>query len=185
MAKALGFAWVLNLDAELEMAAPSYCARSRLLAQLDRYGRSARALLGPRDVLLDGPDQTARGQTGRAWCPTARALARMAKAGVKPEPHPSLTVLRAVNHRKFATELNLGLFDQRYVEDRVKLDELLSNKERPWLLKRPLAFAGRGQQRICGQADATQSAWIEASLRRGRKPLARKLDRVHSAHRAR
>ena len=166
MSERLGFAWVLNLDAELEMAEPSYCARSRVLAQLDRYGRGACALLGPSDVLLDGLDQTVLGQTGRAWCPTTRALACMAKAGVKPEPHPSQVILQTVNHRKFAADLNLGHPDQHYVEDRVKLDELLSNKERPWLLKRPLAFAGRGQQRIFGPVDAKQSAWIDASLRR-------------------
>ncbi len=166
MRELLGFAWVLNLDAELEMAEPSYCARARVLAQLDRYGRGARDLLGPIDVLLDSSDQTALGQTGRAWCPTPCALARMAKAGVKPEPHPSLTVLQAVNHRKFAADLNLGLSEQHYIEDRVTLDELLDNRERPWLLKRPMAFAGRGQQRIFGPVEATQSAWIDASLRR-------------------
>lgn len=166
MSERRGFAWVLNLDAELEMAQPSYCARSRILAQLEHYGRGARALLGVRDVLLDGPDQAALGQIGRAWCPTPHALARMVKAGVRPEPHPSLAVLTAVNHRKFATDLNLGLPEQRYVEDRVQLDMVLSNEERPWLLKRPLAFAGRGQQRICGPVDAKQSAWIDASLRR-------------------
>jgi hypothetical protein len=159
-------AWVLNLDAELEMAEPSYCARSRVLAQLERYGLGARALLGPKDMLLDGSDQTAIGRTGRAWCPTPRAIARMAKAGVEPEPHPPLSVLQAVNHRKFAADLGLGLAEQRYIEDRVELDELLSNNEHPWLLKRPLSFAGRGQQRIFGQVDAKQSAWIDASLRR-------------------
>jgi len=162
----LGFAWVLNLDAELEMAEPSYCARPRLLAQLDRYGQGARALLGPRDVLLDGSNPIALGRTGRAWCPTPRAIARMAKAGVEPEPHPPLSVLHAVNHRKFAVELSLGLSEQRYVEDRGELDEILRKKERAWLLKRPLSFAGRGQQRIFGQVDAKQSAWIDASLRR-------------------
>lgn len=161
-----GFAWVLNLDAELEMAQASYCARSRVLAQLDRYGQGARALLGPRDVLLDSSDQAALGRTGRAWCPTPRALARMAKAGVKPEPHPPLSVLQAVNHRRFAVDLSLGLSEQRYVEDRVELDERLRNKAHAWLLKRPLSFAGRGQQRIFGQVDAKQSAWIDASLRR-------------------
>jgi phosphoribosylaminoimidazole carboxylase (NCAIR synthetase) len=90
----------------------------------------------------------------------------MAKAGVKPEPHPSLTVLQAVNHRRFAAELGLGLPEQRYVEDRVELDERLRNNAHGWLLKRPLSFAGRGQQRIFGQVDAKQSAWIDASLRR-------------------
>jgi hypothetical protein len=161
-----GFAWVLNLDAELEMAEPSYCASKRVLEQLDRHGQGARALLGPLDVLLDGADQSAASKTGRAWCPTPRALARMAEAGIEPEPHPPLSVLRAVNHRKFATALNLGIPEQHYVEERASLDALLSNHAHPWLLKRPLTFAGRGQQRIFGQGDARQSAWIDASLRR-------------------
>lgn len=159
-------AWVLNLDAELEMAEPSYCASARVLGQLARYGQGARALLGPRDLLLEGSDQMALGWAGRAWCPTPQALARLAKAGAKPEPHPPLSVLRTVNHRKFAAELSLGLPEQRYVEDRLELDELLSNKERAWLLKRPLSFAGRGQQRIVGSVDAKQATWIDASLRR-------------------
>jgi hypothetical protein len=162
----VGFAWVLNLDAELEMAEPSYCARTRVLAQLERYGQGARALLGPSDVLLDNSNPTALGLTGRAWCPTPHALARMENAAVKPEPHPPLSVLHAVNHRKFAADLSLGLPEQRYIEDREVLDELLRKKERGWLLKRPLSFAGRGQQRIFGQVNAKQSAWIDASLRR-------------------
>jgi hypothetical protein len=162
----LGFAWVLNLDAELEMAEPSYCAPKRVLAQLERYGQGARALLGPMDVLLDSADRSAGDRAGRAWCPTPFALARMAQAGVEPEPHPPLSVLRMVNHRKFATALGLGLPEQRYIEDRASLDALLRNPARSWLLKRPLSFAGRGQQRIIGQIDAKQSAWIDASLRR-------------------
>ena len=166
MSESQGFAWVLNLDAELEMAEPSYCPRSRLLAQLDRYGQGARCLLGPLDVLLDNSNPTAARRIGRAWCPTPRALARMAAAGAVPEPHPPLEVLRAVNHRKFAADLCLGLPGQRYVRDRRNLDELLRGNARAWLLKRPLSFAGRGQQRIFGHVDAKQSAWIDASLRR-------------------
>ncbi|HEY5961257.1 MAG TPA: hypothetical protein VIV60_32090, partial [Polyangiaceae bacterium] len=69
-----GFAWVLNLDAELEMAEPSYSAPARVVAQLARYGQGARSLLGPRDLLLDVTKQMALGWAGRAWCPTPRAL---------------------------------------------------------------------------------------------------------------
>ena len=161
-----GFAWVLNLDAELEMAEPSYCPRSRVLVQVERYGQGARALLGPKDVLLDDSSQTALGRTGRAWCPTPRALSRISYAGARPEVYPPLSVLRAVNHRKFAVDLGLGLPGQRYVENRAELEALICTKERAWLLKRPLSFAGRGQLRIFGPLDAKQSAWINASLRR-------------------
>jgi phosphoribosylaminoimidazole carboxylase (NCAIR synthetase) len=136
------------------------------LDQLNRYGQGARALLGPNDALLDASARVTLGWTGRAWCPTPQALARLAQAGAKPEPHPPLSVLRAVNHRKFAVDLALGLPDQYYVEDRAMLDARLRDNHRQWLLKRPLSFAGRGQQRILGQVDARQSAWIDASLRR-------------------
>lgn len=161
-----GYAWVLNLDAELEMAEPSYCPQARLLAQLERYGQGALTLLAPRDVLLSGMNGSVTGLIGRAWCPTPRALARLATAGVEAEPHPPLEVLRAVNHRKFAVDLGLGLPGQSYVESRAALDAQLDRMHMPWLLKRPLAFAGRGQQRIPDTLDPQQSLWVDASLRR-------------------
>ena len=159
-------AWVLNLDAELEMAEPSYCPRARTLEQLKRYSQGARTLLGPEDVILDGTNLAALGRVGRAWCPTPRALARMQAAGVEPEPHPPVAVLHAVNHRKFAMDLALGLPGQCYIEDRTALDSLLVRGDRNWMLKRPLAFSGRGQQRILSEVDGKQNSWIDASLRR-------------------
>jgi hypothetical protein len=164
-----GFAWVLNLDAELELAQPSYNPRARFLEHLELYGKGSRALLGPRDALLgvDGGSADVSGLVGRAWCPTPRALARLRAAGVVPEPHPSVEVLRAVNHRRFAAELGGGLPGQRYVEQRPELESVLSRREHPWLLKRPLAFAGRGQQRAYGSMDEKQWSWVDASLRAG------------------
>lgn len=159
------FAWVLNLDAEFELEKPSFNATDRLLEQLRTFGAASRALLGPDDVLIrDGvPDPSAF--IGRAWCPTPRALAAMRAARITPEPHPSAAVLRRVNHRRFAVELGGGLPRQRYVPTRSELDALLARADRPLLLKRPLAFAGRGQMRFYGSLDAKQSAWIDASLR--------------------
>jgi hypothetical protein len=162
-----GFAWVLNLDAELELEKPSFNARTRFLEQLAHYGGGSRALLGPRDVLLgdqkDAPDSS--GLVGRAWCPTPRALSRMRAARVTPEPHPPVEVLRRVNHRLFAVELGGGLPEQHYVERRPELESLLARREHPWLLKRPLAFAGRGQQRAYGSLDEKQWSWVDASFR--------------------
>jgi hypothetical protein len=162
------FAWVLNLDAELELEKPSYHTRARgLTQQLAQFGEGSRALLGPRDVLLEEVTSAmdASGFAGRAWCPTPRTVARLRAAGVTPEPHPPVEVLRRVNHRRFAAELGGGLPHQRYVENPPELYDLLARHERPWLLKRPLAFAGRGQQRVYGSLDEKQRAWIDASLR--------------------
>jgi uncharacterized ferritin-like protein (DUF455 family) len=162
------FAWVFNLDAEFELARPNYTPRARVLNQLARYGTASRDLLGPDDVSLDGPQQPSglEGAIGRAWCPTPRALALLRAAGVEPEPHPAAEVLRRVNHRRFAFELGGALPRQRYVESRRELETCLTDGSGPWLLKRPLVFAGRGQQRVYRYAAITSKewSWIEASL---------------------
>jgi hypothetical protein len=160
------FGWVLNLDAELELEPPSYQPKLRALAQLEKYGSGARALLGPEDVLVGSAAALPAALVGRAWCPTPRALARLAAAGIAPEPHPDVAVLRRVNHRRFAHELGGGLADQHYVEQRAALDAILT-RPGPWLLKRPLALAGRGQLRAYRELNATEWSWVEASLARG------------------
>jgi hypothetical protein len=158
---------VLNLDAELELEKPSFNARTRFLEQLALYGAGSRALLGPNDVLLgdEKAGSDVAGRIGRAWCPTPRAVARMRAARVIPEPHPPVEVLRRVNHRRFAVELGGGLPEQHYVERRPELEALLARREHPWLLKRPLAFAGRGQQRAYGSLDDKQWSWVDASFK--------------------
>lgn len=159
------FAWVLNLDAEFELEKASFNATQRLIEQLAVFGKDSRALLGPRDVLIGAPVATPSEFVGRAWCPTPRALRAMRNAGVVPEPHPDVETLRRVNHRRFCVELGGGLPHQRYVTKRGELDALLARAERPWLMKRPFAFSGRGQMRFYGTLDEKQSAWIDASLR--------------------
>ncbi|HET7541763.1 MAG TPA: hypothetical protein VFK05_17935, partial [Polyangiaceae bacterium] len=163
------FAWVLNLDAELELARLNfeYVPRSKLLQQLLTYGQGSRALLGPEDVLLEpGASLNAAEFVGRAWCPTPRALSRLAATGVRPEPHPEAAVLRRVNHRLFAHQAGGGLPEQRYFTERAPLEQLLRRAERPWLLKRPLSFAGRGQMRFYGAISDKQWSWLEVSLAR-------------------
>lgn len=159
------FAWVLNLDAELELAqrVSRYVPRVKLLAQLEAFGQGSRAVLGPHDVLL-GDGTPLAGFVGRAWCPTPQALERLSAAGVTPEPHPGAEVLRRVNHRRFAFELGGGLPEQQYLTERAPLEALLRRAERPWLLKRPMAFAGRGQMRFYGPISDKQWSWLDVSL---------------------
>lgn len=167
-------AWILNLDAELELARgrPGYVAQQKLLRQLAEHGGSSRALLGPHDLLL-GPvtpgeqlDRLPTGLLGRAWCPTPMALASLRARGVTPEPHPAADVLRRVNHRLFAHELGGGLPEQAYVRSREQLSARLGGYTRHWLLKRPLGFAGRGQLRAIGPLSPKQETWVDASLKR-------------------
>ncbi|HYQ26365.1 MAG TPA: hypothetical protein VER04_04075 [Polyangiaceae bacterium] len=161
------FAWLLNLDAELELSRLTfeYLPRVKLLQQLETYGQASRALLGPEDVLVQAGALLPAGEfVGRAWCPTPLALKRLAAAGVEPEPYPEASVLRQVNHRLFAHQAGGGLPQQRYFTERPPLEELLRRAERPWLLKRPLAFAGRGQMRFYGPISEKQWSWLDVSL---------------------
>jgi hypothetical protein len=161
------FAWVLNLDAEVELSRLEfeYVPRSKLLQQLTLYGQGSRALLGPEDVLLEpGAGLDDMSFVGRAWCPTPLALSRLSAAGIRAEPHPEASVLRRVNHRLFAHQIGGGLPEQRYFTERPPLEELLRRAERPWLLKRPLAFAGRGQMRFYGPISEKQWSWLDVSL---------------------
>jgi hypothetical protein len=164
------FAWVLNLDAELELSRgrPGYVPQRKLLAQLAQHGASSRRLLGADDVLLD---DTALARppsdcVGRAWCPTPMALARLRATGVAPEPHPDAATLRRVNHRLFAHQLGGGLPEQAYVQSRAELCETLGDYAQTWLMKRPLSFAGRGQMRVIGPLTDKQWTWVDASFAR-------------------
>jgi hypothetical protein len=171
------FAWVLNLDAEFELARAGYAPTARLLHQLEHYGKDSRRLLGPEDVLLAPGSAPSAGESellrarnepliGRAWCPTPGALAVFAARGIQPEPHPDVKVLTRVNHRRFAFELGGGLEGQRYIENKAELDLELRCAQGPRLLKRPLSFAGRGQLRVYAHSKITEKewSWIDASL---------------------
>lgn len=160
------YAWVLNLDAELELASSSYNPSARLNEQQASFGADAAALLGPEGVLVnevsieEGPRRV-----GRAWCPTPRAVAAMRAVKIKPELHPPASVLRRVNHRAFAHELGQGLPGQALVHEEKAVFAILADTTHPWLLKRPLVFAGRGQRRVLGPIDDVTRNWISASLR--------------------
>jgi hypothetical protein len=161
------YAWVFNLDAELELARgrPGYVPQQKLVAQLAEHGQSSRRLLGPHDVEL-GVGAPEPGMLGRCWCPTPLALARLSSFGITPEPHPPAPVLRRVNHRLFSHQLGGGLPDQAYVTSRGELQGVLGDYQRRWLLKRPLSFAGRGQLRVIGPLTEKQWTWVDASLSR-------------------
>lgn len=160
------FAWVLNLDAEFELArlGSEYLPRQKLLAQLAEHGQGSLALLGPRDVQVTPGVELGDRFVGRAWSPTPLARAALIAAGAMPEPYPEASVLRRVNHRLFAHEAGGGLPEQRYLSERAPIEALLRRAERPWLLKRPLAFAGRGQMRFYGPISDKQWSWLDVSL---------------------
>jgi len=142
-------AWVLNLDADLELAEErSYTPRAAVLRAVAESLPSARALLGPEDVLVD--DVRARGRVGRAFCPTRNALAALVAAGVTPEPHPSHAVLRRVNDRAFCASLGqtMGGTFVRSVDEALAWLASRPPVGEAWRAKRAFGMAGRGQWRF-------------------------------------
>lgn len=158
-------AWVLNLDAELELEGVTPPARMR--DALSSARERLASMLPEGDIVLDrDDDDAARGLEGRAWCPTRSALARLERAGARAPDAPRMRVLRTVNERGLAFEIAHLPGALRCATE----DDVLAALARPgrWLLKRGLSFAGRGQRKIDGGAtNEHDRAWIRASLRRG------------------
>ncbi len=168
-------AWVLNLDADLELGAgaryqPTMGVR---LAAKAHGARLAASLLGPDDVLVDETcrEPIARGLPGRAFCPTPRALAILVRAGAEPEPHPSVDVLRRVNSRAFASSLGATMPGAAFVTE---IDAARSMLAAPpplgeaWRIKHAFRMAGRHQRVVVPSAiDARDLAFLRAGLARG------------------
>jgi hypothetical protein len=163
-------AWVLNFDAEDELATPDRQASARALeARRTLLEGLVRDLLAPEDVIVHGAAKLEpRTFVGRAWCPTPRALRVLVAVGARPLPAPSFEILRGVNHRAFSAAIGQTLPGARFVRDRKELTATLTQEATPWLLKRPFGFAGRGRLRVRPDAILeSEERWIEASLRTG------------------
>lgn len=173
--------WVLNLDAELELARSGgpYQTPLSVARGIAPALPKARALLGPADALVESdgslqlPDSAGGGAPsssvrwlGAAWSPTPSALARLARAGVELPPSPGFGVLQRVNHRRFYLELGGGAPGARYVRDEAELTATLGER-RVWLCKRPFGFAGRGQRRLPLSPSADDRRWLADGLRQG------------------
>ena len=156
-------AWLLNLDAELELGTPSYRAGLKAARHLAEHGRRISDLLGPDDILVPLRDDLAAahdasqqapatdppvGVLGRAWCVTPGALARFRKLGITPEPHPPLDVIKRVNHRLFAHQVGGGLPGQVYVDSydalHLALQEITAGGRRPGLISASPDFQSGG-----------------------------------------
>jgi hypothetical protein len=172
--------WLFNLDAELELARPDgpYQTPLRVAQALAPMLERARALMAPGDASLDPLTPPRRAATqpsppsrerllGSAWCPTASALERLARAGADLPPSPNVEVLRRVNHRRFAIELGGGAPGARFVSDETALAQVLAEPRTAWLFKRAYGFAGRGQRRIIGAPSPDDRRWLADSLRLG------------------
>ena len=169
-----GVAWVLNLDADLELGAPaSYSPSASVERAIREHTTPLRAsLLRPDDVLVDedAPGH-ARGLVGRAFCPTSRALRLLERSGAAPERHPAMDVLRRVNSRAFASSLGPTLPDAAFVTSMHAVDAMLARPPSvggAWRVKYPFGMAGRNQRALLpGPPGARDRTFLTAGLDRG------------------
>jgi hypothetical protein len=176
------FAWVLNLDADVELAAiasgaPTYAPKRTVLEAMRTFTpRLAATLLDPEDDVLvddDSPPLVAQGLVGRAFCPTPRALRLLRRAGAEPEPHPACEVLVRVNSRAFASSLGTTLPGAVFVAGEDEARALLHTSPPPelagaWRVKRSFGMTGRGQRIVTPPHVTGQDlAFVRAGLPEG------------------
>lgn len=162
-------AFVLNLDAELELEAGRRYAPTR--AMTERVHATALAMRAslPADAVVIEPlaEAVPAGATPVAWCPTPRAVTAFERAGIARPSCPSSEVLARVNERGFAHSLSEDTFSAvRATTEEQVLDVLA--RPGAWLLKRGFGFSGRGQRPVHGgRASDADRAFVRASLARG------------------
>lgn len=171
-------AWVLNLDAEEELAVPgAFTPSVRLSALVRRQGeRLIGGLVAPGDTVVE-PDAAGatslQGHLGMAWSPTPRALRTLARTGAATLATPPMSVLRRANARPFAAgvraELCHASFAKRIASRMEEVLPLLAEPARlGWLVRRSFGAAGRGRRRLtAGKQPPEDLAWLAAGLARG------------------
>ncbi len=183
---AAGFAWVLNLDADVELAAiASGAAGARAAYAPTRSVREAMRAFAPplaaslldpeQDLLVDEDSRrgSARGKVGRAFCPTPRALRLLRRAGAEPEPHPGCDVLVRVNARAFASSLGTTLPGAAFVADEAEARTRLAaappfELSDAWRIKRNFGMTGRGQRVVVpSRLTEADMAFVRAGLAEG------------------
>jgi hypothetical protein len=178
MSRADAVAWVLNLDAEDELArGGAHTSTDVMTARIQSLLPRLSGLIRPGDsVVWPGSQSVETGLLGRAWCLTRSARTRLERAGLRVPCGPSVEVLRRVNHRRFAHVLGQALPTAGWAENREQLTSLLAatdalrqvSRDFCWLVKRPLGYAGRGRKKLRpGEITEEERSWLEASLRTG------------------
>lgn len=166
-------AWLLNLDAELELRRPlRYQPTQASLRACATFEPIARNLVASEDIVISRraplPADYAKGYRGVAWCPTPSALTWLRRAGAEIEPQPSLECLQQVNHRSFHAGLGQPLAGAEFAHD---IDVARRLLERPrsegWMVKRGFGFAGRSNRRFPLAPAADDWRWLEHAFHDG------------------
>jgi hypothetical protein len=169
-------AWVLNLDADLELGAErshelSLQAKAAMKPHAEHLASS---LLAEGDICVDETTRrgSAIGLLGRAFCPTPCAVATLLFAGAEPEPHPPVEVLRRVNSRAFSSSLGATMPDAAFVDSEEHAFAMLDRAPRSvgaeWRVKHAFGMSGRNQRVIVpSKVDERDRGFIVTGLRRG------------------
>jgi len=148
---------------------------------IEHLGRPVKegGVLGPGDVVVDGVQESQgalpRGATPRAWCPTPRARAAMARVGLE-LPGPSVEALIAANSRETFAALDplpgaLVVTSQGALRAAVERAGLPRSGggvhgRAAWVLRRSLCSAGSG--RLIAEAwGEPAERWSRAALAEG------------------
>ena len=170
-------AWLLNLDADRELATVGhYTPPVSIQRQVHAQAEHTESLRQGEELLPYGPtnggpsegvkktDHPTDGRPVFAWCPTHRAISW---GGPNVIRGPQLSVLREANHRQFLSRIPHHTLGGVYLTgpDAIAglLADLGTNKLR---LKRAFGFAGKGQRSIGQLPSADAQRWITDSVKR-------------------
>jgi hypothetical protein len=167
-------AWLLNLDADSELADPRrYQPAPGMSARVQELVPRMTMLLAPDDVVVAEPGQAAHVEPDMhvlAFCPTPSALARLGRLGLRPALAPDVEVLRRVNDRSFSAELGQTMPGASFVRSLAELEAAIRGPSPTgsFLIKRPFGFAGRERRRADGaELDASTRGFVQRSFVRG------------------
>jgi hypothetical protein len=180
------YAWVLNLDADLELAhGPGYAPSASVARATAAFAERLRtSLVGADDFVVDASSRegAARGLVGRAFCPTPRAIAMLVRAGAEPEPHPSFEVLRRVASRAFSASLGQTMPKAAFVDSLDEARAHLRGDPAPgtgWRIKRAWGMAGRGHRVVDADPRDADVAFLASWIGEGGAQIEPNVHIVH------
>jgi hypothetical protein len=135
-------AWLLNFDADEELARPDGPRRMPSSRAIEARLVRARVLLVPRGDCL--ASASVHADRVLCWMPTRRALAAIERLGLPVPQAPSFDIVRRVNSRKFSADLGSGPRGARWIGHLEELERAL-REPGDWLLRTAHGFAGRGR----------------------------------------
>ena len=144
-------AWLLNLDADLELRdATTYRGLALSTERVRELSARMFDLVAADDVMLDARKPLADIDHTLAFCPTPDALTKITALGLTPPPAPSVDALRLVNDRRFCAQLGQTLPRAAFVDDMQALEQHIATPSPTgvYVIKRAFSFAGREQRRV-------------------------------------